>query len=136
MVEINNIVFGQRRRSPSLVAGWTRRSRSTGPRPTCTAEKERHPRQYQNLTAKWDLEPQRSYCRNQRNVKETNQKEGQRLAENKLGRADGRHHDLLESADLSLANDGEGRQRNHEHESKTADNSGHEKPATPEVGVI
>ena len=69
-----------------------------------------------HVTAKWNLEPQRPYRRNQRDIEETNQKKRQRLAEDKLGRADGRDHDLLESADLAFANHGKGGQRHHQHE--------------------
>ena len=100
-----------------------------------TNKKHRAGQQDQNMAAKWNLKPERAHRRNQRNIEEANQKEGQRLAENEFGRTDGRDHDLLESADLALAHHGKSRQRNHQHQRQAADHSRHKEPATAQSGL-
>src|ERR1039458_4218539 len=88
------------------------------------------------MTAEWDLEPESPDYRNQRNIEQANQKEGQRFAENELGGTDGRDRDLLESADLAFAHYGESRQGDDQHQGQAADHSRHKKPAATQSGVI
>src|ERR1035441_6383578 len=88
------------------------------------------------MTAEWNLKPERANRRDQRDIEEANQEEGQRLAENELGRANGRNHDLFERSDLALAHHGEGCQRDHQHQGQAADHSRYKEPAAAESGVI
>ena len=73
---------------------------------------------------------------NEQSVKQANEEERQRLAEDELDGTDGRDHDLLERADLALADNGKGRERNDQQSRQAADDAGNEEPAAAQIGVV
>ena len=73
--------------------------------------------------------------RHQDHVEQPHQREGQRLADDQLDRADRRHHQLLHRADLLLAHDGQRGEHERHHHDDVRQHAGHEIVAAAQVRI-
>src|SRR5262249_55494649 len=74
--------------------------------------------------------------RDQGDIEEADEEEGQGFAQDEFGGTNGSYHDLLERADLTLADHAKRGECDDENEGETANDSRNEEPSASKVSVV